>query len=125
MGSVPALGMQGFSCSTGLHVEEVCVGLVPTIIILTFVICPEQGILNFPSALGSTNYELHSGLGARVTKMKRHSLFLKFFIFVFEFCIYVHCTSVVLCTSSEHMMMKAYMEARRRYWMPPSWNCQQ
>lgn len=93
MGSVPALGMQGFSCSTGLHVEKVCVGLVPTVTILTFVICPEQGILNFPSALGSTNYELHSGLGARVTKMKRHSLFLKFLFLCLNF-IYMYIVQV-------------------------------
>lgn len=73
MGSVPALGTWGFSCSARLHVEEVCVGLVATATVLKFVIYPEQGILNFPSALGPINYKLHSWLGARVTKMKRHS----------------------------------------------------
>lgn len=61
--------------------EEVCVGLVATATVLKFVICSGQEILNFPSVLGPINYELHSGLGARVTKMKRPSLFLNFFYF--------------------------------------------
>lgn len=72
---------RSFSCSAGLHGEEVCVGLVATVTVLKFVIYPGQGILNFPSVLGPINYKLHSGLGARVAKMKRPSLFLNLFYF--------------------------------------------
>lgn len=125
MGSVPALGTWGFSYSAGLHVEEVCVGLVATATVLKFVICPGQGILNFPSVLGPINYKLHSGLGARVTTLKRPSLFLIFFLFFCLNFVYMYMYKCgFMYTSSVHMMMKAYMEARRRYWVPRSWNCQ-